>query len=81
MQVDFLSFQCVIFKCKWRDTFNQSNVKECNDNGLICINSKTTWDENELMFFQNTTTNFFNLDILDRFMVHTKTQFDIKTCF
>ena len=40
MQVYFSSFQCVIFRCKWWDTFNQNNVKEYHDSGLICINSK-----------------------------------------
>jgi hypothetical protein len=27
MQVDFSSFQCVNFCCKWWDTFNHRNVK------------------------------------------------------
>jgi hypothetical protein len=27
IRVDFSSFQCVIFRCKWRDTFDQNNVK------------------------------------------------------
>ena len=40
MQVDFSSFQCIIFRCKWWNTFDQSNVKEDRDNGLICINSR-----------------------------------------
>ena len=41
MQVNFSSFQCVIFKCKWWDTFDQNNVKVDHDSGLICINSKS----------------------------------------
>lgn len=40
MQVDYSSFQCVIFKCKWWDTFDHNNVKEDHDSGIICINSK-----------------------------------------
>jgi hypothetical protein len=46
--VDFSPFQCVIFRCKWWDTFDQSsNVKEYHDSGFICINSKKMWDENK----------------------------------
>lgn len=40
MQVDFLTFQCVILRCKWWDTFYWSNVKENCDSGIVCINSK-----------------------------------------
>ena len=40
IQVDFSSFQCVIFRCKWWDTFDHNNVKEDCDSGMICINSK-----------------------------------------
>ena len=40
MQVDFSSFQCVILRCRWWDTFDQNNVKEDRDSGIICINSK-----------------------------------------
>jgi hypothetical protein len=43
MQVEFSSFQCVIFCCKWWDTFDQRTVKEYHDSGLICINSKKMW--------------------------------------
>lgn len=28
IQVDLSSFQCVIFRCKWWDTFHWNNVKE-----------------------------------------------------
>ena len=45
IEVDFSSFQCVIFRCKWWDTFDQSNVKEDRDSKLICINSRKMWDE------------------------------------
>lgn len=38
IQVDFSFFQCVIFRCKWWDTFDRNNVNEDHDNGLICIN-------------------------------------------
>ena len=40
MQMDFSYFHCVISRCKWLDTFNQNNVKEGHDSGIICINSK-----------------------------------------
>jgi hypothetical protein len=40
MQVDFSSFQCVIFCCKWWDTFDRRNAREYCDSGLICISSK-----------------------------------------
>jgi hypothetical protein len=43
--VDFSSFQCLIFRCKWWDTFDRNNVKEDRDSGMICINSKMMWDE------------------------------------
>ena len=39
MQVDFSSFQCVIFKCKWC-TFDWNNVKVDHDSGIIGISSK-----------------------------------------
>ena len=45
IEVYFSSFQCVIFKCKWWDTFDQNNVKEYCDSKLICINSRKMWDE------------------------------------
>ena len=31
IEVDFSSFQCVIFRCKWWDTFDRNNVKEDRD--------------------------------------------------
>jgi hypothetical protein len=39
MEVDFSSFQCVIFCCKWWDTFDWRNVKDDRNSGIICINS------------------------------------------
>jgi hypothetical protein len=39
MQVYLSSFQCVIFCCKWWDTFHHRDVKEDCDSGIICINS------------------------------------------
>jgi len=39
IQVEFSLFQCVIFRCKWWDTFDRNNVKEDIDSGLISINS------------------------------------------
>ena len=40
IEVDFSSFQCVIVRCKWWDTFDRNNVKEDSDSRLICINSR-----------------------------------------
>ena len=40
IQVYFSSFQCVVFKCKWRDAFDWNNVKVDHDSGIICINFK-----------------------------------------
>ena len=40
IEVNLSSFQCVIFRCKWWDTFVQNNVKEYHDSRLICINSR-----------------------------------------
>ena len=45
IEVDFSSFQCVIFRCKWWDTFDQNNVKEDRDSRKICINCGKMWDE------------------------------------
>ena len=45
IQVDLSSFQCVIFRCKWWDTFDWKNVKKDRDSGMICTNSKKMWDE------------------------------------
>ena len=45
IEVDFSSFQCVIFRCKWWDTFDRNNLKEDHNSRLICINSRKMWDE------------------------------------
>ena len=45
IEVDFSSFQCVIFWCKWWDTFNRNNVKEDCESEMICIKSRNMWDE------------------------------------
>ena len=47
IQMDFSYFQYVIFRCRWWDTFDKNNVKEYRDSGLICINSRKTWDESK----------------------------------
>jgi hypothetical protein len=47
MQVDFSSFHCVIFCCKWWDTFSRRNVKENCDSQQISINSKKMWVESK----------------------------------
>jgi hypothetical protein len=68
MQVDFSSFQCVIFRSKWWDTFDQSYVKVDHDNGLICIKSKSMWDEtkNPYVFPKHCNQVFFYSNVLDR---------------
>ena len=43
MQVDFSYFQCVIFKCKWWDIFDQNNVKVDHDSGLYVLTPKKCW--------------------------------------
>ena len=51
IQVESSLFQCVIFRCKWWDTFDQNNVKEDRNSGLISINSRKMWHEaGRLMF-------------------------------
>ena len=53
IEVEFSSFQCVIFRCKSWDTFDQNNVKEDCDSRLICINSRKMRDEaKELYVFK-----------------------------
>ena len=60
IEVEFSSFQCVIFMCKRWDTFDWNNVKEDRDSRLICINSRKMWDElRSLMFSPNTATMCF----------------------
>jgi hypothetical protein len=67
MQVDFSSFQCVIFCCKWWDTFDQRNVKEYGDSGIICINSKNMWVESKdpYVFPKHCNQVFFYPYVLD----------------
>jgi hypothetical protein len=43
IQVDFSSFQCIIYRYKCWDTFDQNNAKGHCDSGMICINSKKMW--------------------------------------
>ena len=60
IEVDFSSFQCVIFRCKRWDNFDQNNVKEYCYSRLICINSKKMWNEaKEPYVFPNTATMCF----------------------
>jgi hypothetical protein len=49
------------------DTFDQTNVKEYCDSGLICINSKKMWVETKepYVFPKHCNQVFFNLDVLD----------------
>jgi hypothetical protein len=47
MQVDFSSFQCVIFCFKWYDTFDWRNLKDNHDSVIICINFKKMWIESK----------------------------------
>jgi hypothetical protein len=68
IQVYFSSFQCVIFRCKWRDTFDWNNVKEDHNSGMIFINSRNMWDEAKepYAFPKHRNKVFFYLDVLDR---------------
>jgi hypothetical protein len=67
MKVDFSSFQCVIFCCKWWDTFDRRNVKEDRDSGLICMNSKKMWVETKepYVFPKHCNQVFLYPDVLD----------------
>jgi hypothetical protein len=51
---------CYVFY-KWWDTFDQRNVKESHDNGIICINykKKCGLKVKSLMFSQNIATKCF----------------------
>ena len=68
MQVDLSSFQCVIFRCRWWDTFGNNNVEEDCDSGLICIKSRNMWDESKELYVLPKHCNqvFFYPDVLDR---------------
>jgi hypothetical protein len=61
IRVDFSSFQCVSFRCKWWDTFDRNNVKEDCDSGMIYVSSLKICGTNlrSLMFSQNTATKCF----------------------
>ena len=67
MQVDFSSFQCVILKCKWWDTFDLNNLKVDHDSGKICINSKKMLVETTepYVFPKHCNQVFFHPDVLD----------------
>ena len=67
IRVDFSSFQCVIFRCKWWDTFDRKNVKEYRDSGLICIIPKKVWVETKepYVFPKHCNQVFFNPHVLD----------------
>lgn len=57
IQVEFSLFQCVIFRCKWWDTFHRNNVKEYHDSVMISINCRKMWHEaRETYFSQNIAT-------------------------
>ena len=45
IEMDFSSFQCVNFRCKWWDIFDQNNIKEDRNSRLIFINSRNMWIE------------------------------------
>ena len=68
IQVDFSYFQCVIFRCKWWDTFNRNNVNEDRDSVLICINSRNMWDETKdpCVFPKHCIQVFLYPNVLDR---------------
>ena len=68
IEVDFSSFQCVIFRCKLWDTYDQNNVKEDRDSRLIFIKSRKMWDEAKEpdVFPKHCNQVFFYPDVLDR---------------
>ena len=68
IEVDYSSFECVIFRCKWWDTFDQNNVKEYRDTRMICINSRKMWDKAKepYVFPKHYNQVFFYPDVLDR---------------
>ena len=66
--MDFSSFQYVIFRCKWWDSFDQNNVREYQNSRLICINSRKMWDEAKepYVFPKHYNQLFFYPDVLNR---------------
>jgi len=84
MQVHFSFFHCVIFMCKWWHTFDWCNGKEDHDSGIICINSKNTWDESkEVYVFSKHCNQVYFLPgcVGQGLVVHTKTWYEHKTYF
>ena len=65
IEVDLSSFQCVIFKCNWWDTFDGNNVEEDRDSRLICIKSIKMWDEAKepYVFPKHCNHEFFYPDV------------------
>jgi hypothetical protein len=65
--MDFSYFQCVVFSCKWWDTFDRRNVKDDRDSRIICFNSKKIWVETKepYVFPKHCKQVFFYLDVLD----------------
>ena len=70
------SFNAILYKSldekipdqfEW-DTFDQNNVMENCDSGMICINSKKMWGEAKKLYIFPKHCNqvFFNPDVLDR---------------
>jgi len=59
---------CVIFRCKWLDTFDHNNVREHRDSGLISINSRKMWHEarEHYVFPKQCNAVFFYPDVLDK---------------
>ena len=68
IEVDFSSFECVIFRLKWWDNFDWNNVKEDRDSRLICINSRKMWDEAKepYVFPKQWNHVFVYPDVLDK---------------
>ena len=68
IEVDFSSFQCFSFRCKWCDTFDWNNVKEDHDSRLICMKSINMWHEAKEPYILPKHCNqvFFYPDVLER---------------
>ena len=68
IQAEFSSFQCVIFRFKWWETFDKNNVKEDHDSRLICINSRNMFDESKdpYVFPKQCNQVLFYPNVLDR---------------
>jgi len=71
IQVELSSFQCVILRCKWWDTFDENNVKEYNDSGFISINSRKMWHEaREPYVFPKHCWHYEKCVVLDDNLLH-----------